>query len=127
MLTDPIADFLNRLKNASRAQRETLTVRSSGTIKSIAKVLAGHQFILSTEEHEEGAKKELTITLNPERRELEVRRISKPGQRIYVGHKELKRVKSGLGLALISTSQGILTSEEAKAKKIGGEYICEIS
>lgn len=74
----------------------------------------------------EGGPKELTIRFRTDRESLELKRISKPGQRIYVGHEEIKRVKNGLGIGIFSTSKGILTDAEARKLKIGGEYICEV-
>lgn len=128
MLTDPIADFLTRIRNASRARRHELTVNSSRLIKSIAGVLAAKRFIAGMEEGEapNSAHKELRIMLRTDREPLELKRMSKPGQRIYLGYTEIPRVRNGLGLGIISTSRGVLTGEEARKEKLGGEYICEV-
>lgn len=127
MLTDSISDFLNRLKNASAARHDKLTVqRYSRMIKNIAEVLAKRGFIEKLEEGENDGRKELTLFLLPEQKTVQFKKISKPGQRIYVGYKEIKRVKSGLGLAIISTSKGVMPGEEAYKQKLGGEYICQI-
>lgn len=128
MFTDPIADFLTRLRNAGSARRSYATVRASRMIKAIADVLAARGFIESVEEiqSEDAKNKELKINLKGDREPLELKRVSKPGQRIYIGHEDIKRVKSGLGLAVLSTSLGIISGEEAKKKKVGGEYLCEI-
>ncbi|MEK9132358.1 MAG: 30S ribosomal protein S8 [Patescibacteria group bacterium] len=128
MLTDPIADFLTRIRNASHSRRDTLSVRTSGIIKAVAQVMLTKGFIASVEEVSgvDGRLPELKIRLRTDREPLELKRVSKPGQRIYVGHGEVKRVKNGLGIAIVSTSLGVMSGEEAHSKKIGGEYICEI-
>jgi small subunit ribosomal protein S8 len=125
MLTDPIADFINRLKNASRAKKESLTVIASKLIKNLANLIATKGFVDRVEVNPEKSN-EITIFLKDGRAELAVKRVSKPGQRIYVGYQQIKRVRSGLGMAVISTSKGLIAGEEAYAKKLGGEYICEI-
>lgn len=126
MLTDPISDFLIRLKNASRAHKKQLAVRSSNLIFAIAELLLKKGYIEHVEKSSLEKIPELTISLHTSRPPLELKRISKPGQRIYVGYKEIKRVRNGLGLAVISTSRGVISGEEAKEAKLGGEYICEI-
>lgn len=126
MLTDPIANFLNQLRNTSHARKRELIVRSSGIIKAMADVLMQKRFIETMEEMKSDKIQELKIVLRKDREPLEVKRVSKPGQRIYVGYQGLKRVRNGLGIALISTSQGVLSNEEARQKKIGGEYLCEV-
>ena len=93
----------------------------------MASVLAAKRFIENVEEvAAEGKSKELRITLPADRDPLELKRISKPGQRIYVGFKDIKHVRNGLGVALISTSHGVISDGEAREKKIGGEYLCEV-
>lgn len=128
MLTDPIADFLTRIRNAGKARRHQIIVNSSGMRKAIIQVLAQKGFIKSVEENKSGDGKitKLTIVLRSDRKPLHVKRISRPGQRIYVGYKNIKRVRNGTGVGLFSTSFGILTDKEAREKKIGGEYICEV-
>lgn len=126
MLTDPIADFLTRIRNASHARRGQLTVRASRMAKAITELLSAKRFIEGFEEVSEGNTRELAIRLRVDRDPLELKRISKPGQRIYIGHDEIKRVRNGLGMAVISTSKGVLSGEDAKKEKVGGEYICEI-
>lgn len=125
-MTDPIADFLTRIRNASHARRGQLTVRASRMTKAISELLTSKRFLEGFEEVTDGNTRELAIRLRVDRDPLELKRISKPGQRIYVGHDEIKRVRNGLGIAVISTSKGILSGEDAKKEKIGGEYICEI-
>lgn len=126
MLTDPIADFLTRLRNTSHARRKQLTVKSSRMIKAIAELLVTKRFIEGFDEQTEGPYTSLDIRLRAERDPLELKRVSKPGQRIYVGHDEIKRVRNGLGMAIISTNRGILSGEDAKKEKVGGEFICEV-
>ncbi len=128
MLTDPIADFLTRVRNASHARSQELTVHRSNMVKAMAETLMRKRFIKGIEEEisEEGKKGGLKISLRTDREPLELKRISKPGQRIYIGFKEIKRVRNGLGVCLISTSQGVMTGEEAREKKLGGEFICEV-
>lgn len=124
MLTDPISEFLTRVRNASHAGRSSVTVRSSNMIKAIAQVLATRQFIKSF--YEDPETHELTIALRADREALELRRLSKPGQRLYVGHKNIRRVRNGLGISIISTSKGLVADDEARAKQVGGELICEV-
>lgn len=128
MLTDPIADFLTRIRNASRARNRELDVKYSNLRKSIATVLREKRFVESFEEvkNDKSETTGLRIVLRIDREPLELKRVSKPGQRIYVGYKDIKRVKNGLGIGLISTSHGILTDAQAREKKVGGEYMCEI-
>jgi len=96
-------------------------------LKSIAEILVAKRFIESVrEEQSENNRKELLITLRTDREPLHLKRVSKPGQRIYVGYNEIKRIRNGLGAAIISTSHGLMIGEEAKQQKLGGEYICEI-
>lgn len=127
MLTDPIADFLNRIRNASHARRRELTVPASRAKLAIAHVLVSKKLIESvSEETANDTTKELIVVLRTDREPLEVKRVSKPGQRIYVGYKDIKRVRNGLGIGIISTSAGVMPSDEARQKKLGGEYIGEV-
>ena len=127
MFTDPISDLLTRLRNASHARRKTLTARSSRLLKSILGVMKTKNFIADFEELEtETHGKELKITLRTDREALELRRISKPGQRIYIAADKVRRVRNGFGIGIISTSKGILCDRDAKEQKVGGEYLCEV-
>lgn len=126
MLTDPIADFLTRLRNTSHARRGQLTVKSSRMIKAMTELLLTKRFIEGFDEQTEGPYTSLAIRLRTDRDPLELKRISKPGQRIYIGHDEIKRVRNGLGMAIISTNRGILSGEDARKEKVGGEFICEV-
>lgn len=128
MSTDPIADLLIRIKNAARARKETLTVPHSNVKEQILVSLKKKHFIedYKTETGEQENWKDLLITLSNDHRDIEVKRISKPGQRIYKKADEIKKVHGGLGLAIISTPKGILTDEDARKQHLGGEVICEV-
>ncbi len=128
MYTDPIADLLIRIKNAARARKSVVEVPYSKVKERILENLKNRQFIESFAV-EKGARpqwKNLVITLNNSRRDIEVKRVSKPGQRIYIKSDELKKVNGGLGVAIVSTPKGIITGEEAKKMNLGGELICEV-
>lgn len=126
-MTDPIADLLTRLRNASKAHHEKVVMPHSKIKENIAKVMKDKGFIeaYKTEEDINGFKT-LEILFKEDRPRLELKRISKPGQRIYVKNEDLKPMRSGLGIRIISTSKGIMTNSEAKKLKLGGELICEI-
>lgn len=126
-MTDPIADLLTRLRNASKAHHEKVAMPHSKIKENIAKVMKDKGFIeaYKTEEDINGFKT-LEILFKEDRPRLELKRISKPGQRIYIKNEDLKPMRSGLGIRIISTSKGIMTNSEAKKLKLGGELICEI-
>ncbi|MFA5820903.1 MAG: 30S ribosomal protein S8 [Candidatus Gracilibacteria bacterium] len=126
MFTDPIADLLTRIRNAGKAQHEDVTVSHSNLKENILKVLKEKGFIENYEVEGESAKKDIRITLKEERTNLSIRRVSKPGQRIYVKFGDLKTIKSGLGITVVSTSKGVMSGLEAKRQKLGGELICEV-
>lgn len=130
MMTDPIADFLTRLRNAQSARRETLVLPSSRMKFSIAKILEREGYLASVQEEADGPRKTLTVSLKYDGKRAPVirtvRRISKPGLRVYRKANELPRVMSDLGIAIVSTSQGIMTNKEARKRKLGGEILCEI-
>lgn len=126
MHTDPIADLLTRIRNGQKAHHERVTVPHSTIKENILKVLQNHGFIESYEAVDEGNFKILHIHLKTDRRDINFRRISKPGQRIHMKTAELKTIKSGLGMKILSTSRGIMSNMEAKKQKLGGEVLCEI-
>ena len=128
MLTDPIADLLIRIKNAAHARKDSLTVPYSKVKEQILSNLKEKKFIedYKVETGEREHWKNIIITLSDTHRDIETKRISKPGQRIYLRADEIKKVHGGLGLAIISTSKGILTDDKAREMKLGGEVICEI-
>ena len=128
MLTDPIADLLIRIKNAARAKKETTSVPYSRVKEQILANLKKKHFVedYKTEIVEEKKWKNIIVTLSNDHRDIEVKRISKPGQRIYLKASEIKKVNGGLGIAIISTPKGIITDEEARKHHLGGEVICQI-
>lgn len=130
MLHDPIADFLTRLRNALSAGMDTVTAPSSKLKFRIAKILEAEGLVESVEEATDGSKKTLTLVLKYDgkrARMRSVKRISKPGLRIYRKANELPRVMSDLGFAIISTPAGLMTNKEARRRKLGGEVLCEIT
>lgn len=126
MNTDPIADLLTRLRNASRARHEQTTVPASRLKKAILEVLKRKGTIRDFHEVKgESIQAAFSIMLDPEK-EIAVKRISKPGQRMYHKKTAMNRVLRGYGFSIISTSSGIMTGDEAKKKGVGGEVICEV-
>jgi small subunit ribosomal protein S8 len=126
MHTDPIADLLTRIRNAYTAHHEEVSVSHSKIKESIVKILKEHNFVEDYETEEQGGFKILNIMLKDNLSDLTFKKVSKPGQRIYVKNADLKAVKSGLGLCIVSTSKGLMTNSDAKRQKLGGELICEI-
>jgi small subunit ribosomal protein S8 len=132
-MTDPIADMLTRLRNANQAYHEQVTMPYSKIKANIAEVLKGEGYIAawSVEEPAEGVVgKRLVVELkygqNRERSLAGIRRVSKPGLRVYAKSPELPRVLGGLGVAIISTSQGLLTDRQARKRRVGGEVLAYV-
>jgi small subunit ribosomal protein S8 len=129
MTTDPIADFLTRLRNAIKAQHKVVEVPASNIKKDIAKILFEKGYILNykfEEDDKQGIIK-MALKYNPSTKVSAIKkieRISKPGLRKYADSKSLPRVLNGLGIAIISTSQGVITDKEARTLKVGGEVLC---
>lgn len=130
MLTDPIADMLTRIRNANHQRHETVDVPASKIKLAIAEILKNEGFISGYEVIEEGVQNTIRIALKyinkKERVITGIRRISKPGLRIYVNSNELPTVLGGLGIAVISTSKGIMTDKLARQQKVGGEVLCYV-
>lgn len=126
MNTDPIADLLTRIRNALNAHHETTSVPYSRMKESILSILKDKKFILGYEVQEEGGMKVMEIQLDESMPDLNLKRVSKPGQRIYVKYDELQSIKSGLGIQIVSTSKGLMSGSEARKKKLGGELVCEV-
>lgn len=129
--TDPIADFLTRIRNAIKARHRVVEIPASNIKKAITQVLFDKGFIQSYKFEQEGPQGTIKIALkyNPVTRQsaiVELKRVSKPGLRKYSGSEELPRVLNGLGVAIISTSKGVMTDKEARALKVGGEVLCYI-
>ena len=128
-LTDPIADMLTRIRNAVRAKHTTVDVPYSKVKNEISNILLNEGFIADTEIVENGVNKNIRITLKYKDSKSVIqglKRISKPGLRIYAEKEELPRVLNGLGIAVISTSKGIVTDKEARKLNVGGEVMAYI-
>lgn len=125
MLTDPIADMLTRIRNATSARHTTVDVPTSGMKRAIAQILLDEGYIKAFELVDDGAQGMIHITLksNKEKAICGLRRVSKPGLRVYAGADELPRVLKGLGIAIISTSKGIMTDKKARELNVGGEVL----
>ena len=129
MNTDPISDFLTRIRNAQHARLETVESPSSHMKFTIAKILEREGFVGAVEEHADGAKKTISVALKYDGKEPKIRsinRISTPGRRVYRGAGELPHVLSDIGIAIVSTSAGVMTNKDARRRKLGGEVLCEI-
>ena len=127
-MSDPIADMLTRIRNANTAKHDTVDVPASKMKESIAKILLDEGYIKSYEILEDGIAKTIKITLKygvdkNQKTISGIKRISKPGLRVYAGKDELPKVLGGLGIAIISTNKGVVTDKEARAMNVGGEVI----
>ena len=126
-ITDPIADMLTRIRNASNAKHASVDVPASNMKKSIAQILLDEGYIKNYEVIEDGTQGIIRITLKYVAGKQQVisglRRVSKPGLRVYAGADELPRVLKGLGIAIVSTSKGVMTDKAARAAHIGGEVL----
>ena len=129
-ITDPIADMLTRIRNAGAARHATVEVPASSMKKAIAQILLDEGYIKAFEIVENGTQGTIKITLkysaNKEKAISGLRRVSKPGLRVYAGADELPRVLKGLGVAIISTSKGIMTDKKARELHVGGEVLAFI-
>ncbi|HWP94052.1 MAG TPA: 30S ribosomal protein S8 [Thermodesulfobacteriota bacterium] len=129
-MTDPIADMLTRIRNALIARHKSLEVPASRIKVEIARILKEEGFIADYKVFEEEPRKIIKIDLlyTPDGETVikEVKRVSKPGCRVYVNKNELPRVRGGLGISIVSTSRGIMTGTEARRLKIGGELLCTV-
>ena len=129
-MTDPIADMLTRVRNANSAGKQTVSMPSSKKLAEIARIMAEEGYIAGYEVIAGEPRATLEITLKYGERKAKtiqgIKRISKPGLRIYAGKDELPRVLGGLGTAIISTSQGVMTDRDARLRGVGGEVIAYI-
>ena len=128
-MTDPIADYLTRLRNAIKAQHRVVDVPASNLKKEITKILYDKGYILNFKFVDEGPQGTIKVALkydpiNKVSAIKKLERISSPGLRRYTGYKDIPRVLNGLGIAILSTSQGVMTDKEARDLKIGGEVLC---
>lgn len=130
-MTDPIADYLTRLRNAIKANHRVVEIPASNVKKEITKVLFDKGYIQNYKFEQDGPQGNIKIALkyNPTTKApaiVKLERISKPGLRKYAGAAELPRVLNGLGIAVVSTSKGIMTDKEARVANIGGEVLCHV-
>jgi len=128
-MNDPIADFLIRIKNAAMSHAKTVSVPHSKIKEGLAYILQKEGFLKKVEVVSDKGKKRIVMTLMEDKgrvRPIEVKRISKPGKRVYVKVNELKFLKRGLGTRIISSPSGLITDREALKKKLGGEVICKV-
>ena len=127
-LTDPIADMLTRIRNAVAVRHAAVLVPASNPKVALARIMKDEGFIEDFEILRRGPQPTLRVRLRyMEKKESAIsglKRVSKPGLRVYVGSKEIPRIYGGMGVAIISTSQGVMTGSEARRRGIGGEYIC---
>ncbi len=130
VVNDPVGDMVTRLRNATLAKHDKLTMPSSKLKFEIAKVLKSEGFIADVIEHSKKPQNELTMVLKygPNRESVisGIKRESKPGLRRYVNVREIPRVKGGMGVCILSTSRGIMVDHEARKQKVGGELICTL-
>ena len=127
-ITDPVADMLTRIRNANNAKHDTVDVPASNMKKSIAQILLDEGYIKNFQLIDDGTQGVIRVTLkynNPGKEKVisGLRRVSKPGLRVYVGADELPRVLRGLGIAIISTSKGVMTDKKARELHVGGEVL----
>ncbi len=131
MMTDPIADMLARMKNALRAGHQRVDVPASKIKAEIARILKEEGYIVNYKPVVEGNKKILRIYLKygdaGEQVITNLERVSRPGRRVYVKASEIPRVRGGLGIAILSTSQGLMTGQSARRRNLGGEVLCYVS
>jgi small subunit ribosomal protein S8 len=130
-MTDPIADYLTRLRNAIKASHRIVEIPASNIKKEITKVLHDKGYIQNYKFEENGPQGSIKIALkfNPTTKQnaiVSLKRVSTPGLRKYVKHTELPRVINGLGIAIVSTSKGVMTDKEARTEGLGGEVLCYV-
>ncbi len=129
-VNDPISDMLTRIRNAGMARKPEVVMPSTKVLVAIAKVLKAEGYIGEFEVIEKEPQNDLRITLrygaDKKHSIREIKRVSKPGLRVYAGKDAIPRVKSGLGIAIVSTPQGVLTGYEARRRGIGGEVLCTV-
>ncbi len=129
-ISDPIADMLTRIRNGQKARKVSVAMPSSSAKVAVARVLKDEGYIADFATREDGAKTTLTVELKyfEGRPVIEhIARVSKPGLRIYRGRQELPKVQGGLGVAIVSTSMGVMSDRKAREQGVGGEVICVVS
>jgi small subunit ribosomal protein S8 len=129
-LTDPVADFLTRIRNAMRARHQKLDVPASKLKAEIARILKEEGYIANYKPAEENGMKVLRVYLkygvNNESVISDLKRVSRPGCRVYQGKNEIRRVQGGLGIAILTTPKGVMTGRQARREGVGGELLCEV-
>lgn len=129
-LTDPVADFLARIRNAHKARHQKLDVPASNLKTEIARILKEEGYIANFKPVEENGKKLLRVYLkygaNNEAAISNIARVSRPGCRVYVGRNEIPRVLGGLGITILTTPRGVMTGRQARKEGVGGEILCEV-
>lgn len=129
-MSDPVADMLTRIRNAARVQKETVDIPSSKVLRGIATVLRQEGYILRFDEIEDDKQGTLRVFLkygpDGERVIQELRRVSKPGRRVYRAVKDVPSVLNGLGITILSTSKGVISDRQARRMNVGGEMLCTV-
>ena len=129
-LTDPVADFLTRIRNSMRSKHQKLDAPGSRLKTEIARILKEEGYIANYKVADEGGRRLLRIYLkygpNNEAVIKDLRRVSRPGCRIYLGRDEIRRVQGGLGIAILTTPKGVMTGRQARRENVGGELLCEV-
>ena len=129
-LTDPVADFLTRIRNAMRARHQKLDVPASKLKAEIARILKEEGYIANYKPTEEDGMKVIRVYLkyntNNESVIRDLKRVSRPGCRVYQGKNEIRRVQGGLGIAILTTPKGVMTGRQARREGVGGELLCEV-
>lgn len=124
-MNDPIGDFLTRMRNAQRAHRDTCLAPFSKLKLALAELLKKEGYIRDVKVVGEEPKTEIEVTFAPDKT-VDFERMSKPGRRVYAGSSDLRPVLRGYGIAVLTTSQGLMTDEQARQKKVGGEVLCTV-
>ncbi len=129
-LTDPVADFLTRIRNSMRARHQKLDVPASKLKAEIARILKEEGYIANYKPAEENGQKVIRVYLkygpNNEAVIRDLKRISRPGCRVYLGRDEIRRVQGGLGISIMTTPKGVMTGRQARREGVGGEILCEV-
>lgn len=129
-LTDPVADFLTRIRNSIRARHQKLDIPASRLKAEIARILKDEGYIANFKAVEENGQRILRVYLkygaNNEAAIRDLQRVSRPGCRVYVGRDEIRRVQGGLGISIMTTPKGVMTGRQARREGVGGEILCEV-
>jgi small subunit ribosomal protein S8 len=126
-VTDPIGDMLTRMRNAQHARKDECSMPWSRLREQILTLLKKEDWIADFSVTGAAPFQEITVVFAEEKQKLELKRISKPGRRVYTGHKDMKPVLQGFGMAIVTTSKGLMTDSQARQEQVGGEILCTIS